>query len=87
MQPILPVRWQAVTERGARLHHRAYDHDLLGPCRGRDSEVARGGKWEVHSSPHDVRQIWVRLADGELAENPWIRREHVHLLFNDRTWQ
>ncbi|MFF8919562.1 Mu transposase C-terminal domain-containing protein [Streptomyces sp. NPDC015032] len=82
------MRWQAITERGIRLHHRTYDHDLLGPCRGQDSQVAAGGgKWEVHTNPHDVRQIWVRLPDGELAEIPWIHREHVHHPFNDRTWQ
>ncbi|GCE02648.1 transposase [Embleya hyalina] len=28
---LLPVRWQAVTERGIRIDHRTYDCDLLGP--------------------------------------------------------
>ncbi|MFD7529878.1 MULTISPECIES: hypothetical protein [unclassified Streptomyces] len=28
---LLPVRWQAITEHGIRLHHHTYDHDLLGP--------------------------------------------------------
>ncbi|MFF1651670.1 hypothetical protein [Streptomyces sp. NPDC058240] len=47
---LLPVRWQAITERGILLHHRTYDHDLLGPCRGQDSDVAaRGRKWEVRT--------------------------------------
>ncbi|MFE9492207.1 Mu transposase C-terminal domain-containing protein [Streptomyces sp. NPDC006641] len=71
------MRWQAITERGIRIHHHTYDHDLLSPYRGQDSEVAaRGGKQEVQINPHDVRQIWVRLPDGELAEIPWIHREH-----------
>ncbi|MFI6476039.1 transposase [Streptomyces sp. NPDC050516] len=85
---LLPVRWQAITEHGIRLHHRTYDHDLLGPYRGQDSGVAaRGGKWEVHTNPHDVRQIWVRLPGLGLAEIPWIHRDHAHQPFNDRTWQ
>ncbi|MDT7847774.1 transposase [Streptomyces justiciae] len=85
---LLPVRWQAITERGIRLHHRTYDHNLLGPWRGQQSDVAaRGGKWEVHTNPHDVRQIWVRLPELGLTEIPWIHREHTHQPFNDRTWQ
>uniref|UniRef100_UPI002F9157A0 Mu transposase C-terminal domain-containing protein n=1 Tax=Streptomyces sp. NBC_01592 TaxID=2975889 RepID=UPI002F9157A0 len=85
---LLPVRWQAITEHGIRLHHRTYDCDLLGPYRGQESEVAaRGGKWEVRINPHDVRQIWVRLPDGQLAEIPWIHRDHAHHPFNDRTWR
>ncbi|MFI9251306.1 Mu transposase C-terminal domain-containing protein [Streptomyces sp. NPDC053069] len=56
---LLPVRWQAITERGIRLNHRTYDCDLLGPYRGQPSPItSRGGKWEVHTNPHDIRQIW-----------------------------
>ncbi|MGP3978234.1 Mu transposase C-terminal domain-containing protein [Streptomyces sp. 8N114] len=85
---LLPVRWQAITERGIRLHHRTYNCDLLGPYRGQDCEVAaRGGKWEIHTNPHDVRQIWVRLPRHGLTEIPWIHRDHCHQPFNDRTWQ
>lgn len=85
---LLPVRWQSITERGIRLHHRTYDCDLLGPYRGQGSDVAaRGGKWEVHTNPHDIRQIWVRLPGLGLTEIPWIHREHAHQPFNDRTWQ
>ncbi|MFJ2915423.1 transposase [Streptomyces sp. NPDC087228] len=85
---LLPVRWQAITERGIRIHHHTYDSDLLGPYRGQDSDVtARGRKWEVHTNPHDVRQIWVRLPEIGLTEIPWIHREHAHHPFNDRTWQ
>ncbi|MBD0742925.1 Mu transposase C-terminal domain-containing protein [Streptomyces sp. CBMA152] len=85
---LLPVRWQAITEHGIRLHHRTYDHDVLGPYRGQDSGVAaRGGKWEVHTNPHDVRQIWVRLPGPGLTEIPWIHRDHAHQPFNDRIWQ
>ncbi|MFC9285088.1 transposase, partial [Streptomyces collinus] len=61
---------------------------LLGPYRGQPSPItSRGGKWEVHTNPHDVRQIWLRLPDGELAEVPWIHRAHVHRPFNEQTWQ
>ncbi|BET45103.1 DDE-type integrase/transposase/recombinase [Kitasatospora aureofaciens] len=85
---LLPVRWQAITERGIRLNHRTYDCDLLGPYRAQPSPIAaRGGKWEVHTNPHDVRQIWLRLPDGQLAEIPWIHRAHVHRPFNEQTWQ
>ncbi|WP_437043996.1 Mu transposase C-terminal domain-containing protein [Streptomyces sp. enrichment culture] len=85
---LLPVRWQAITPAGITIHHRTYDHDLLAPYRGQASPVAgRGGKWEIHYNPHDIRQIWVRLLDGELTEIPWIHRDHVHQPFNDHTWQ
>ncbi|MFI9810216.1 Mu transposase C-terminal domain-containing protein [Streptomyces sp. NPDC052301] len=85
---LLPVRWQAVTASGIRIHHRTYDHDLLAPYRGQSSPVAgRDGKWEIHYNPHDVRQIWIRLPDGLLTEIGWIHRDHVHQPFNDRTWQ
>ncbi|MFF5189358.1 Mu transposase C-terminal domain-containing protein [Streptomyces sp. NPDC000345] len=71
------MRWQAITERGIRLNHRTYDCKLLGPYRGQPSPVTtRGGKWEVHTNPHDARQIWLRLPDGQLAEIPWIHRAH-----------
>ncbi|MGW1563374.1 Mu transposase C-terminal domain-containing protein [Streptomyces sp. NPDC002144] len=85
---LLPVRWQAITARGIRIHHRTYDADLLAPYRGQPSPIAaHGGKWEIHYNPHDVRQIWIRLPDGELTEIPWIHREHVHAPFNDHIWQ
>ncbi|MFD5415772.1 Mu transposase C-terminal domain-containing protein [Streptomyces nojiriensis] len=85
---LIPVRWQAITAAGIRIHHRTYDADLLAPHRGRSSPVAgRGGKWEIHYNPHDVRQVWVRLPDGELTEIPWIHRDHVHRPFDERTWQ
>ncbi|MEV6750520.1 Mu transposase C-terminal domain-containing protein [Streptomyces sp. NPDC051080] len=85
---LLPVRWQAITPAGITIHHRTYDADLLAPHRGQASPVAgRGGKWEIHYNPHDVRQIWIRLPDGELTEIPWIHRDHVHRPFDERTWQ
>ncbi|MEU9376037.1 Mu transposase C-terminal domain-containing protein [Streptomyces sp. NPDC048255] len=85
---LLPLRWQAITASGIRIHHRTYDHDFLAPYRGQTSpHPSRNGKWEVHYNPHDVRQIWVRLPDGELTEIPWIHRDHVHQPFNDHTWQ
>ncbi|GAA1934161.1 DDE-type integrase/transposase/recombinase [Streptantibioticus ferralitis] len=85
---LLPVRWQAITERGIRIDHRTYDADVLAPYRGQPSPItARGGKWEVHTDPHDARQIWVRLPDGHLTEVPWIHRDHIHQPFNTATWQ
>ncbi|MGW7360420.1 Mu transposase C-terminal domain-containing protein [Streptomyces sp. NPDC054802] len=82
------MRWQAITASGIRIRHRTYDADLLAPYRGQPSPVAgRGGKWEIHTNPHDARQIWVRLPEGELTEIPWIHRAHVHQPFNDHTWQ
>ncbi|MDX3588936.1 DDE-type integrase/transposase/recombinase [Streptomyces europaeiscabiei] len=85
---LLPVRWQAITASGIRIHHRTYDADLLAPYRGQpSSHTGRGGKWEIHYNPHDVRQIWIRLPDGRLTEIGWIHRDHVHQPFNDHTWQ
>ncbi|GAA1234551.1 Mu transposase C-terminal domain-containing protein [Streptomyces rhizosphaericus] len=85
---LLPVRWQPITERGIRLDYRTYNHDILDPHRGQRSPVtARDGKWEVHHNPHDARQIFVRLTDGQLHEIPWIHRDHVHQPFNDAIWR
>ncbi|MGW9210951.1 hypothetical protein ACWGR4_28665 [Embleya sp. NPDC055664] len=85
---LLPVRWQAAGERGIRIDHRTYDHQVLGPLRGQSSGVvARGGKWEVHHNPHDGRRVWIRLPDGELTEIPWIHRDHAHHPFDERTWR
>ncbi|MEU0940804.1 hypothetical protein [Embleya sp. NPDC005971] len=85
---LLPVRWQAVTDRRIRIDHRTYDHEDLGPLRGQSSGiVARGGKWEVHHNPHDGRQVWIRLPDGALTQIPWIHRDHTHRRFDERTRQ
>ncbi|CAM5640160.1 hypothetical protein [Streptomyces afghaniensis 772] [Streptomyces afghaniensis] len=85
---LLPVRWQAITERGIRMDYRTYDADVLAPYRGQPSPVAsRGGKWEIHTNPHDARQVWIRLPDGHLTEIPWIHRDHIHQPFNSATWQ
>jgi transposase InsO family protein len=85
---LLPVRWQPITERGIRLDYRTYNHDILDPHRGQRSPVtARDGKWEVHHNPHDARQIFVRLTDGQLHEIPWIHRDHAHQPFNDAIWR
>lgn len=85
---LLPVRWQPITERGIRLDYRTYNHDILDPHRSERSPVeAKDGKWEVHHNPHDARQIWVRLTDGQLHEVPWIHRDHVHQPFNDSVWR
>ncbi|MFF7339691.1 transposase [Streptomyces sp. NPDC008163] len=85
---LLPVRWQPITERGIRLDYRTYNHDILDPHRGQRSPLAgKDGKWEVHHNPHDGRQIFVRLTDGQLHEIPWIHRDHVHQPFNDAIWR
>ncbi|WP_323178871.1 Mu transposase C-terminal domain-containing protein [Streptomyces sp. NBC_00568] len=84
---LLPVRWQAITEHGIRINHRTYDHDVLAPYRGQPSPHAgRGGKWEIHTHPHDIRQIWLRLPDHTFAEIPWIHRDHLHRPFNEQTF-
>lgn len=31
--------------------------------------------------------IRIRLPDGELTEIPWIRCDHIHRPFDERTWQ
>ncbi|MFE2285598.1 Mu transposase C-terminal domain-containing protein [Streptomyces sp. NPDC059443] len=85
---LLPTRWQQITDRGIRIDHRTYDAGVLNPHRGHSSGVqARGGKWEVHHNPHDARQVWVRLPDGELCEIPWIHHDYVDQPFSDHTWQ
>jgi hypothetical protein len=81
---LLPVRWQAVTERGIRIGHRTYDAPCLDAHRGQPSPVAsRSGKWEIHTHPHDPRHVWIRLPDGNLHEVPWIHRDHVRRPFDD----
>ncbi|WP_020550095.1 DDE-type integrase/transposase/recombinase [Embleya scabrispora] len=85
---LLPVRWHRITERGIRIDHRTYDHEVLDPVRGQSSGVGgRQGRWEVHHNPHDGRQVWIRLPDGELTEIPWIHRDHVHRPFDDCMWR
>ncbi|MFE9813217.1 hypothetical protein [Streptomyces sp. NPDC005548] len=64
-----------------------YHADILAPYRGQPSPVtARGGKWEIHTHPHDIRQIWLRLPDHTFAEIPWIHRDHLHRPFNEQTF-
>ncbi|AVH60883.1 transposase [Streptomyces dengpaensis] len=85
---LLPVRWQPITDRGIRLNHRTYNHPVLNPYRGRRSPHAgKDGKWEIHHNPHDARQIWIRLTDGQLHAIPWIHRDHVHQPFDEQTWR
>ncbi|MEU8915551.1 Mu transposase C-terminal domain-containing protein [Streptomyces nigrescens] len=85
---LLPVRWQPLTERGIRINYRTYDHEVLDPHRSQRSDaVVKDGKWEVHYNPHDARQVWVRLSDGQLHEIPWVHRDHVHQPFNDQMWR
>ncbi|MFI1303367.1 Mu transposase C-terminal domain-containing protein [Streptomyces sioyaensis] len=67
---LLPARRCAVTESGIRLGGRRYDDACLDEHRG------RGGRFEVHHHPHDSRQVFVRLPDGQLHAVPWAQGEH-----------
>ncbi|MEU8976046.1 Mu transposase C-terminal domain-containing protein [Streptomyces monashensis] len=85
---LLPVRWKPITDRGIRIDHRTYDHHTLNPHRGQPSGItAQNGRWEVHHNPHDHRQVWVRLPDGQFTAVPWIHADHVHHPFGDDLWQ
>ncbi|MGP4001140.1 transposase [Streptomyces sp. 8N706] len=93
-RPPHPKRLPGAAARALAGHHRLRHphpppHLRPRPARPlpRPALPPRGGKWKIHYNPHDVRQIWVRLPDGELPEIPWIHRDHVHQPFNDRTWQ
>ncbi|GGT02885.1 Mu transposase C-terminal domain-containing protein [Streptomyces cinerochromogenes] len=67
---LLPARRSAVTESGIRLGGRCYDDACLDEHRG------RGDRFEVHHHPHDPRQVFVRLPDGQLHAVPWAQGEH-----------
>ncbi|MFJ2264455.1 transposase [Streptomyces sp. NPDC087844] len=84
---LLPVRFHPVTGRGIRINHRTYDHACLNEHRGRPSPTGPGGKWEIHLNPHDVRQVYIRLPDGQLHEVPWIHRDHVHAPMGETAWR
>ncbi|MER5981073.1 Mu transposase C-terminal domain-containing protein [Streptomyces sp. NPDC001857] len=84
---LLPVCFHPVTGRGIRINHRTYDHAELNEHRGRPYPAGPGGRWEVHLNPHDVRQIYIRLPDGQLHEIPWIHRDHVHAPMSETTWR
>ncbi|MFE2218091.1 transposase [Streptomyces canus] len=84
---LLPVRFHPITGRGIRINHRTYDHACLNEHRGRPSPTGPRGKWEVHLTPHDVRQIYIRLPDGHLHEVPWIHRDHVHAPMGETAWR
>ncbi|MFF7459390.1 Mu transposase C-terminal domain-containing protein [Kitasatospora sp. NPDC008115] len=85
---LLPVVWKPITERGIRIDHRTYDHHALNPHRGQPSGInAQRGRWEVHHNPHDQRQVWVRLPDGQFTAVPWIHAEYIHQPLADDLWQ
>ncbi|MFI9650514.1 Mu transposase C-terminal domain-containing protein [Streptomyces sp. NPDC052040] len=67
---LLPARRSAVTESGIRLGGRRYDDACLDEHRGRRD------RFEVHHHPHDPRQVFVRLPDGQLHVVPWAQGEH-----------
>ncbi|MFE0385942.1 Mu transposase C-terminal domain-containing protein [Streptomyces bungoensis] len=67
---LLPARRSAVTESGIRLGGRRYDDACLDEHRGRRD------RFEVHHHPHDPRQVFVRLPDGQLHAVPWAQGEH-----------
>ncbi|MEU0742378.1 transposase [Streptomyces sp. NPDC006134] len=87
LQELLPVRFHPIAGRGVRINYRTYDHTMLNEHRGRPSPTGPGGKWEVRLNPHDVRQIYLRLPDGQLHEIPWIHRDHVQAPMSKATWR
>lgn len=67
---LLPARRCAVTESGIRLDGRHYDDACLDEHRGRRD------RFEVHHHPHDLRQVFIRLPDGQLHAVPWAQGGH-----------
>ncbi|WP_436735618.1 Mu transposase C-terminal domain-containing protein [Streptomyces sp. BBFR102] len=74
---LLPGRRCAVTESGIRLGGRRYDDACLDEHRG------RAGRFEVHHHPHDPRQVFVRLSDGQLHPVPWAQGGHASRPFDE----
>ncbi|WP_306339726.1 Mu transposase C-terminal domain-containing protein [Streptomyces sp. AS13] len=74
---LLPGRRCAVTELGIRLGGRRYDDVCLDEHRG------RGHRFEVHHHPHDARQVFVRLPDGQLHPVPWAQCGHASRPFDE----
>ncbi|MEV7881893.1 Mu transposase C-terminal domain-containing protein [Streptomyces microflavus] len=74
---LLPGRRCAVTELGIRLGGRRYDDACLDEHRG------RGHRFEVHHHPHDARQVFVRLPDGQLHPVPWAQCGHASRPFDE----
>ncbi|WAP53475.1 hypothetical protein [Streptomyces sp. S465] len=83
------MRWQAITERGIRLHRRTYDCDLLAPYRRQPSPItARGGKWEVHTNPpRPPARSGCACPTARSPRSPGSTATHVHRPFNEQTWQ
>ncbi|MEU3160798.1 transposase [Streptomyces griseoincarnatus] len=73
---LLPARRHAVTEAGIRLGRRRYDATCLDEHRGRTCPTTDDGRWEVHHHPYDVRQVHIRLPDGELHPLTWTDSTH-----------
>ncbi|WP_159043917.1 transposase [Streptomyces sp. NRRL S-1521] len=73
---LLPARRHAVTEAGVRLGRRRYDAACLDEHRGRSCPTTDDGRWEVHHHPYDVRQVHIRLPDGELHPLAWTDSAH-----------
>ncbi|MGW4786767.1 Mu transposase C-terminal domain-containing protein [Streptomyces sp. NPDC004230] len=83
---LMPVRWQAITDRGIRFDYRTYDDPSLNDYRGQRSRHAgQDGKWEVHHNPYDPTRIWVRLPGG-FVDVAWVHATQVTLPFTDFTW-
>nr|WSW64724.1 Mu transposase C-terminal domain-containing protein [Streptomyces sp. NBC_00995]WSW71229.1 Mu transposase C-terminal domain-containing protein [Streptomyces sp. NBC_00995] len=74
---LLPARRCALTESGIRLGGRRYDDACL------DEHRSRAGRFEVHHHPHDPRQIFVRLTDGQLHPVPWAQGGHASRPFDE----
>ncbi|MEU0742376.1 Mu transposase C-terminal domain-containing protein [Streptomyces sp. NPDC006134] len=74
---LLPGRRCTVAESGIRLGGRRCDDACLDEHRGRE------GRFEVHHHPHDPRQVFVRLPDGQLHAVPWAQGEHAWRPFGE----
>ncbi|MFF3734981.1 hypothetical protein ACFYXM_33065 [Streptomyces sp. NPDC002476] len=85
---LLPVRWQAVTEHGIRLHHRTYDHDLLTeipwihrehahePFNDRDWQYLRTAT--AYLAGADAERAGAGLADALSVSQPPLPRSRPH---------
>ncbi|MFD7957241.1 transposase [Streptomyces ardesiacus] len=73
---LLPAGRHAITEAGIRLGRRRYDAACLDEHRGRPCPTTDDGRWEVHHHPYDVRQVHIRLPDGELHPLAWTDSAH-----------
>jgi hypothetical protein len=88
---LMPSDWRTIGDGGIQIDYRTYNCAELGPYRHLASGVAgKGTRWECHSDPYDVSQIWVRnhhARDGGWITVPWTHRSVVAQPFADFTWR